>query len=93
MNAHTKVVLGIRLEFLEPVDDDVPMDEDRLQAGSDVDSDCDTEEVDALQAVEEAWHICYGGLDNECFTLPLYLLILMFFHTWIVLDFIVWGGV
>lgn len=36
LNAHAKALLGIGLEFHEPVDDDIPTDEDRLRTGSDV---------------------------------------------------------
>ncbi|KAG5590955.1 hypothetical protein H5410_041469 [Solanum commersonii] len=45
---------GIDSEFHEPVDDDIPTEEDRLHTGSDVDSDSDTEEVDPTQAGDEA---------------------------------------
>lgn len=36
LNAHAKALLGIGLEFHEPVDDDIPTDEDRQRTGSDV---------------------------------------------------------
>ncbi|KAG5632625.1 hypothetical protein H5410_004342 [Solanum commersonii] len=54
LNMHARTVLGIEPTFIDPVDDDVPIDEDNLQTNSDVDTVFDTKDVDPLQAVEEA---------------------------------------
>uniref|UniRef100_M1DA67 Uncharacterized protein n=1 Tax=Solanum tuberosum TaxID=4113 RepID=M1DA67_SOLTU len=53
LNAHVKAMFGIGPEFHEPMDDDIPINEDRLHTGSDVDSNSDTEEVDPAQVGDE----------------------------------------
>ncbi|KAG5591738.1 hypothetical protein H5410_042252 [Solanum commersonii] len=53
LNAHAKALLGIGPEFREPIDDDIPIDEERLRTSSNVVSDSD-EEVDPAQAGDEA---------------------------------------
>uniref|UniRef100_M1DCP2 Putative plant transposon protein domain-containing protein n=1 Tax=Solanum tuberosum TaxID=4113 RepID=M1DCP2_SOLTU len=53
LNAHAKSLLGIGLAFHEPMDDDIPTDDDRLHTGSDVDFDSETEEVDTALAGDE----------------------------------------
>uniref|UniRef100_M1DMX9 Uncharacterized protein n=1 Tax=Solanum tuberosum TaxID=4113 RepID=M1DMX9_SOLTU len=53
LNAHAKALLDIGPVFRDPIDDDIPTDEDRLCTSSDVESDSD-EEVDPDQADVEA---------------------------------------
>ncbi|KAG5605703.1 hypothetical protein H5410_027195 [Solanum commersonii] len=48
-----KALLSIGPNFYEPMDDDIPIEKDRLWTGSYVDFDSNTKEVDPLQAVEE----------------------------------------
>ncbi|KAH0672406.1 hypothetical protein KY290_024647 [Solanum tuberosum] len=43
LNAHAKALLGISPEFCEPVDNDIPTNEERLHTSSDVESDSDEE--------------------------------------------------
>uniref|UniRef100_M1D8F7 Uncharacterized protein n=1 Tax=Solanum tuberosum TaxID=4113 RepID=M1D8F7_SOLTU len=54
LNVHAKTLLGINPEFHKPVDDDIPIDEDKLCSDSNVDSNYDTEEVDPVQAGNDA---------------------------------------
>uniref|UniRef100_M1D859 Putative plant transposon protein domain-containing protein n=1 Tax=Solanum tuberosum TaxID=4113 RepID=M1D859_SOLTU len=53
LNAHAKALLGIGPEFREPVDNDIPTDEERLRTNSDIEFDSD-EEVGPAQAGDEA---------------------------------------
>uniref|UniRef100_M1D9Y7 Uncharacterized protein n=1 Tax=Solanum tuberosum TaxID=4113 RepID=M1D9Y7_SOLTU len=53
LNDHTKALLGIGSEFHESVDNDIPIDKERLRTSSDVESDSD-DEVDHAQAGDEA---------------------------------------
>ena len=39
LNAHPKELLGIVLEFREPTENDIPMDEENLRTGSDIHED------------------------------------------------------
>ncbi|KAH0696069.1 hypothetical protein KY289_013551 [Solanum tuberosum] len=45
LNAHTKALLGIGPRIYEPIDDDIPIDEEKLRTSWDVESNSD-EEVD-----------------------------------------------
>ncbi|KAH0729637.1 hypothetical protein KY290_000765 [Solanum tuberosum] len=45
LNDHARALLGIGLAFREPVDNDIPTDEEHARTGSDVDSDSE-EEID-----------------------------------------------
>lgn len=53
LNGHAKEVLSRGSEFLEPIDDDVPTDEDMFGTASDMDLDLD-ENVDPVLAIEDA---------------------------------------
>uniref|UniRef100_M1DJM6 Uncharacterized protein n=1 Tax=Solanum tuberosum TaxID=4113 RepID=M1DJM6_SOLTU len=53
LNGHAKALLGIGPEFREPVNNDIPTDEENVLTSSDVESDSD-EEVDLDQAGDEA---------------------------------------
>ncbi|KAG5606846.1 hypothetical protein H5410_028338 [Solanum commersonii] len=52
LNAHAKALLRIGPEFREPIDDDIPIVEERLRTSSDVEFDYD-EDVDPAQAGDE----------------------------------------
>ncbi|KAH0655763.1 hypothetical protein KY285_030645 [Solanum tuberosum] len=45
LNDHARALLGIGLEFQEPIENDIPTDEENMRTGSDVDSDSE-EEID-----------------------------------------------
>ncbi|KAG5630314.1 hypothetical protein H5410_002031 [Solanum commersonii] len=49
LNNYARALLGIDLAFREPVDNDIPTDEEHVRTGSDVDSDSE-EEIDPAQA-------------------------------------------
>ncbi|KAG5631731.1 hypothetical protein H5410_003448 [Solanum commersonii] len=53
LNDHDMALLGIGPEFREPVDNDIPIDEERLRTSLDMESNSD-EEVDPAQAGDEA---------------------------------------
>ncbi|KAG5585359.1 hypothetical protein H5410_045793 [Solanum commersonii] len=53
LNDHAKALLGIDLEFREPVDNDILTDEERLRTNSYVDFGS-KEEIDPTQANDEA---------------------------------------
>uniref|UniRef100_M1DG54 Putative plant transposon protein domain-containing protein n=1 Tax=Solanum tuberosum TaxID=4113 RepID=M1DG54_SOLTU len=53
LNDHVKALLGIGPAFCEPIDNDIPTDEEHAHPSSDVDSDSE-EEIDPVQAGDEA---------------------------------------
>lgn len=67
------VLLDTGPYFREPVDDDIPTDEDRLYTGSDVVSYFN-EEVDFSQAGDEANEEMLWWTDQGVITLAFYLL-------------------
>ncbi|KAG5619932.1 hypothetical protein H5410_005150 [Solanum commersonii] len=48
LNEHAKAVLGLGPEFLEPIWDDVPTDEDKMRTISVIESDFEEEEAELL---------------------------------------------
>lgn len=53
LDEHVEALLGLGLEFMEPVWNDILTDEDKMRTMSNSESDSDTEEGDLL-AFEEA---------------------------------------
>lgn len=52
LNDHAKTLLGIGLEFWEPIKNDIPTKEENLRSGSNLDSDFE-EERDPAQLGDE----------------------------------------